>query len=176
MNYKNLHTCKLENLFGDISLHIIKQDEIIRIIKLNDSQGVSRTLGAVRFFNVNEDAIKDAHDKIINGGLLGKTLFDFNIDFNKELIGSVSVKLPKWIKNDFKSNEDDGLAFYSRISIKHDQALNEKFLYSELIEVIPLELVHQFTSKAKPLSVIDDNLHFLLKSSNLEPIKSKHKL
>ena len=72
MNYENLHTNSLEKLFGVIRLEIIKQDDTIRMIKLIDNAGITRTLGVVRFFNVN--LLAEVHTKILSGQLLGKTL------------------------------------------------------------------------------------------------------
>lgn len=72
MNYENLHTYSLEKLFGVIRLEIIKQDDTIRMIKLIDNAGITRTLGVVRFFNVN--LLAEVHTKILSGQLLGKTL------------------------------------------------------------------------------------------------------
>jgi hypothetical protein len=71
--------------------------------------GITRTLGIVRFFNVN--LLTVVHNKILSGPLLGKTLYDSNIDFDKEFIGSVKVNLPEGLRNDFKSEHDNGLIF-----------------------------------------------------------------
>ena len=42
------------------------------MIKLIDNAGITRTLGVVRFFNVN--LLAEVHTKILSGQLLGKTL------------------------------------------------------------------------------------------------------
>ena len=165
MNYENLHTYTLEKLFGPIKLYVLRQDDHIRIIELLDENGISRTLGVVKFFNIKNESLKEAHNKILSGSLLGKTLYDSNIEFNKEFIGSLEVKLPMWIKEDFKSEHDIGIVFYSKISVFID---NQFRLYSELIEVIPIEFKDKFIDKIKPLIKIDKTLSSLLNAAELE--------
>jgi len=171
MNIENLHTSTLEKLFGSIDLRIIRQDEDVRIVQLNDENGISRTLGIVKFFNIENDLLVEAHEKILKGGLLGKTLFDSNIDFDKKLIGTLQVKLPQWLKNDFNTEQDSGFAIISKISINNDRLSNDKLLYSELIEIIPPELTDVFIDKTKQLEDISLNVLSLFKSTNLEIIK-----
>ena len=76
MNLENLHTSTLEKLFGSIDLRIIRQDDDVRIVQLIDKNGISRTLGVVKFFNIDNDLLAEVHKRILDGGLLGKTLFD----------------------------------------------------------------------------------------------------
>lgn len=176
MNFENLHTSTLEKLFGYIDLKIIRQDEDVRIVQLNDEKGISRTLGIVKFFNIDNDLLVEVHEKILEGGLLGKTLFDYNIDFDKKLIGTLQVKLPKWLKKDFDTDQDSSFAIISKISICNDSLSNDKILYSELIEIIPPELTDVFVDKTKQLDNISLNVLSLFKSANLEVIKLDNKL
>jgi hypothetical protein len=171
MNYKKLHTYILENKFGHIDGKIIKQDNNIRIIHLQDKKGISRTLGVVRFLNTDNRILEIAHNRIVNGELLGKTLQEFEIDFKKEFIGSLKVKLPDWLKKDFNEEQNNGLAFFSRIFVRDDSMLEGKFLYSELIEIIPQDLEFLFNDKTEPLSQIDNNLILLLNEAGLTDIK-----
>ena len=171
MNLENLHTSTLEKLFGSIDLRIIRQDEDVRIVQLNDENGISRTLGIVKFFNIDNDLLVEVHEKILEGGLLGKTLFDSNIDFDKKFIGTLQVKLPQWLKKDFDTEQDSSFAIISKISIYNDRLTNDKLLYSELIEIIPPELTDVFVDKTKQLNNISLNVLSLFKSANLEVIK-----
>ena len=115
MDYESLHTCALEKLFGPIEGQIIRQDENIRIVHLRDEKGNSRTLGVVRFLNVDSKSLQDAHSKILAGGLLGKTLHESDIDFDKEIISAFHVKLPDWLKKDFNTQQGSSLALFSKI-------------------------------------------------------------
>ena len=171
MNFENLHTSTLEKLFGYIDLKIIRQDEDVRIVQLNDEKGISRTLGIVKFFNIDNDLLVEVHEKILEGGLLGKTLFDSKIDFDKKFIGTLQVKLPQWLKKDFDTEQDSSFAIISKISIYNDRLTNDKLLYSELIEIIPPELTDVFVDKTKQLNNISLNVLSLFKSANLEVIK-----
>jgi len=165
MKYENLHTYTLEKLFGAIKLYVLRQDDHFRIIELVDENGISRTLGVVIFFNINTPSLQEAHNKILSGSLLGKTLYDSNIDFHKKYIGSLEVKIPMWIKEDFKSEHNIGIVFFSRISVLNNDTFS---LYSELIEVIPLELKDKFIDKINPLNKIDKTLSSLLNAAELE--------
>jgi hypothetical protein len=176
MNYENLHTSTLERLFGPIKLRIISVDDGFRITELYDSKGTSRTLGIVRFLNINGQSLKAAHNKILKGELLGKTLFDSNIEFGKEYIGSCRVKLPDWLKKDFKTKAENGIGIYSKILVHVSSESEGKLLYAEIIEIIPPELKHEFTDKVKPLNKISKNLLSLLKAANLEVVKFENEL
>ena len=170
MDYKDLHTCTLEQLYGPILGQLVKQDENIRIIHLLDKKGISRTLGVVRFLNIKSEEIKVAHDKILSGALMGKTLYESNIEFDKEFIGSFEVKLPEWLKTDFNTSKASSLVFYSKIFIGSDSETDGKFLYSEIIEVVPPELRKLMDNKIKPLSDLEENLLYLCNASGLTTI------
>ncbi|HEX9827546.1 MAG TPA: hypothetical protein VGA80_13185 [Flavobacteriaceae bacterium] len=170
MNYKNLHTHTLEQLFGPISLHILKQNETIRIVELKDEDNLCRTLAIVRFLNIKGEILKEAYDKIINGGLLGKTLCDFNIDFDKEYMGSVKVKLPDWLKNDFNTTEEFSLGFLSYIWVNDASFETPKFLFCEIIEIIPPELKNEFMQNVKPLQNTDLKILSLFNDVNINMI------
>jgi len=170
MKYKNLHTHALEQLYGPISLNILKQDETIRIVELRDGKGMSRTLAIVKFLDIHGDALKKAHNKVINGGLLGKTLLDFKIDFDKEYMGSVEVKLPKWLKNDFNTDKDFTVGFMSNIWINDTSGKKSRFLFSEIVEIIPPELKNDFAHKIKPLQNKALNVMSLFDEAKIEMI------
>lgn len=168
MKYNNLHSFTLEALFGSIKNQIIKQNETIRIVHLMDEINISRTLGIVRFLNINEAFLKPVHQKIVSGEMLGKTLYEANIDFDKEFMGAIHVELPDWIKRDFNTSQNKSLAFFSKIVINSNSGDN--YIYSELIEVIPPEIIHAFSDKTKPILNINDNVNSLLKIGELKVI------
>ncbi|MDU8886264.1 hypothetical protein RXV94_08835 [Yeosuana sp. MJ-SS3] len=171
MNYENLHTSALEKLFGTIKMRIVKQNHDIRIIELNDDQNISRTLGIVKFFNIKGESLIKAHNQILEGQVLGKTLYNSNIDFDKEFLGSVLVNLPNWLKDDFKSEYDQGIGFYSKIKVAEDHQIDNKILYSELIEIIPRELKNAFKDKIIPLENNEENVISLLDGANIKVSK-----
>lgn len=172
MKYKNLHTFSLEEIFGSIKNQIIKQNDSVRMVHLMDKKNISRTLGVVRFLNSNEVFLKDVHQKIVSGDMLGKTLFEANIDFDKEFLGAIHVELPDWLKTDFNTEQDKSLAFFSKIIIKSNLANGEDYVYSELIEVIPPEIIDSFSAKTKQFSGINGTVSILLKAADLKVITS----
>jgi len=137
METKTLHTSALEKLYGPIECEIIRQDDKIRVVHLKDKKGVSRTVGVVRFYNTDHKHIKAVHRLILAGGLLGKTLQQAKIHFKKEIIGTLPVRLPDWIKNDFMTDEEHSIALISIIKIKISSS--EQLLYTKIIEVLPPE-------------------------------------
>jgi len=168
MNIKNLHTNALEQLFGPITLHILKQNESIRIVELKDKDKLCRTFAIVRFINIKGKKLKEAHEKIVNGELLGKTLCDFKIDFEREFIGSVQVKLPDWLKVHFKTSEDFGYGFISHIWVKDDSVVPDRFIFSEIIEIIPPELKNKFNQNIKPINKVDLEFLAMLEEAKIE--------
>ncbi len=170
MDQRRLHTSTLEELYGQIEADIIRQDEHFRIVRLKDHQSKTRTLGVVSFFDVDDAALKIAHPKILAGGMLGKTLFDASVAFDKQLIGSFMVKLPLWAKKEFKTQNELSLVIYSKILVQDSTSLTDQFLYAELIEIIPPDLTAKFANKTQPLPIIGDELLRLVDAVDLSII------
>ncbi len=141
MKVKKLHTALLEEIFGPIRLHILKQENELRMIHLFDRDKVSRTLAVVRFRNTQHPLIVKAHGLIVSGELLGKTLVDGGIPYTKDLMFQCSVCLPEWVKRDFNTEQSHSVANYSQISIRNG-APGKSFLYAEIFEIIPPEIIH----------------------------------
>ena len=147
-----LHTALLENLFGPIRLHVLKQEGALRMVHLFDENDISRTLGVVRFRNTTHPLIQEAHARILKGELLGKTLLAFDIPYTKTGICQYKVELPEWIRKDFMSDQKNTGANYSLITVE-DQAQGKSFTYAELFEIIPpqiLDLVPQPQNGHRP--------------------------
>ncbi len=172
MKQKNLHTHTLEKLFGPISIHIKKQDETVRIVELKDDENYCRTLAIVRFIDVHGKALTEAYKTIIGGELLGKTLLDFKIDFDKKYTGSLDIKLPNWLKQDFKSNHDFGIAFFSNIWVQDESVEVEKFVFAEVVEIIPEELKNDFKYKINPITNINSKIKSLFDQAKIELINT----
>lgn len=138
MNTTNLHTSTLEKLYGPISCEIIRQDNEIRIVHLRDKKDISRTVGVVRFYNTDHHPLKAVHKTILAGGLLGKTLQQYKIDYKKEIIGAVPVRLPDWIKTEFITDDEHSMALISKIIVPVSSV--KPMLYTVIIEVLPPDL------------------------------------
>ena len=165
MDTNTLHTSTLEKLYGPVECEIIRQDDKIRIVHLKDKKGVSRTVGVVRFYNTDHQPISAVHRRILDGGLLGKTLQQSKIDYKKKIIGKLPVRLPDWIKKDFLTDEEHSIALISIIMIKISSG--DQFLYTKIIEVLPPELSygHVYDIIQKP--DIDEDLLPLFESVDL---------
>jgi hypothetical protein len=141
MNGKKLHTALLEDLFGPIRLRILKQENPYRMVHLLDKDQISRTMGIVRFRNTDHPVIEAAHGRIVAGELLGKTLLEGQIPYTKATLFQYDVCLPEWVSKDFMSDQNTTVANYSRITIE-DRSNGTDFLYAELFEIIPPEIIH----------------------------------
>ncbi|NNE03770.1 MAG: hypothetical protein HKN52_11480 [Eudoraea sp.] len=161
MNVNKLHTELLENLFGPIRLVIAKQENELRIVHLYDPNNISRTLGVVRFKNYNTAIIKETHKRILQGELLGKTLMEAKIPCVKSYVSTVNVELPEWLKEDFNTTNGTTSAVYSQITI-FDQVQNKSFLYAELFEIIPPDIIHLVPNTKENFQDIDKEMRILL--------------
>jgi hypothetical protein len=168
MNVNELHTELLENLFGPIRLTIAKQENELRIVHLYDPNDISRTLGVVRFKNFDSPTIKETHKRILQGELLGKTLMEANIPCIKSYVGTVSVQLPDWLKEDFNTTNGTTSAVYSHITIV-DQVRNKSFLYAELFEIIPPDIIHLVPNTQSNSKIIDTEMMKLLGYADISP-------
>jgi len=170
MKQKNLHTHTLEKLFGPISIHIKKQNETVRIVELKDGENYCRTLAIVRFIDVHGKTLTEAYKTILGGELLGKTLLKFDIDFDKRYTGSLDIKLPDWLKKDFRSSHDIGIAFFSNIWVKDESVEIAKFVFAEVVEIIPQELQKDFKYKINPITHINAQIKNLFEQAKIELI------
>jgi len=168
MNGNKPHTALLENLFGPIRLHIIKQENELRIVHLYDTKDISRTLGVVRFKNFDSPTIKEAHNRIVAGELLGKTLMESDIPHKKSYISTIPVRLPDWLKKDFKTAHSTSPAVYSHITLL-DRECNKTFLYAELFEIIPPDIIHLVPNTDNNSKIIDKEMMTLLGYADITP-------
>ncbi|MGI9546828.1 MAG: hypothetical protein ACR2MM_06315 [Flavobacteriaceae bacterium] len=166
MDRKKLHTSSLEELYGPISCDIIRQDNEIRIVHLRDKMDVSRTVGVVRFYNTDHKPIKLVHQRILAGGLLGKTLQQSEIKYNKETIGAVPVRLPRWIINNFCTKEEHSIAIISMINI--DTSYDGPLLYTRIIEVLPPDLSSEYELDIMRKQDVDHNILPLFEVADLK--------
>lgn len=167
MNETNLHSSRLERLVGKISCELISQEGEIRKVHLLDSKGISKTLGIVKFYEVQGAELQNAHRRIVSGELLGKTLFDANIDFKKTYQGHVPVVLPEWLQNDFDTGESSSIALCSKIYINSHNGQEHNVLYANIIEVIPPTLLMDFLKVAPPLAHTEKDIEILFNASGI---------
>ena len=174
MEYKDLHSSRLEALTGPLSCEIIRQESNYRKVHLRDSSGISRTLGVVRFSDITDLPLQEAHKLILKGGFLGKTLQMAGLDFRKEYPGSFEVAMPDWLQEAFATRETTTLALYSRIIVRRSGEGGGEELYADLLEIIPPEYRQYFADRAKSLDNLDAGILSLCEFGGIEPLKSNH--
>lgn len=167
MESHELHTYTLENLFGPMHNKLIRQDDELRMVHLMDEQNISRTLGIVRFKEIDGKLIEKVHFEIAQGEMLGKTLLEHEIDFDKEFIGARDIELPEWLLKEFHSDNKYSKAFFSRIWVNNsDTGIKE--LYAEIIEAIPFEISNEFPSKKEQLLEVESVWEPLLRAAKIK--------
>ncbi|HMB65038.1 MAG TPA: hypothetical protein VKN36_18300 [Eudoraea sp.] len=167
MKGSKLHTALLEQEFGQIRLHILKQENEWRMVHLYDEEYISRTMAIVRFNNYANPVIKASHARIFEGELLGMTLLKDDIPYEKSAAARVAVTLPDWLKAEFRSSVDITMGLYSQISIL-DRDKNEVFLYADLFEIIPPDILHLFPGTGKMPDIPDKEMISLLNFAGIK--------
>lgn len=171
---EQLHSNRLEKLVGAVRGDLIHQEERFRMVHLRDTAGISRTLGIVRFSEVESEPLRKAHDKIRSGSLLGETLMDEAIAFEKIPLGTFEVALPAWLQAEFATDLGSSLALYSKIYIVPPDSLQEQELYAEIIEVLQPQLRDAFVSYESPIRSWDQSLRDLCRIANISLMKPSH--
>jgi hypothetical protein len=167
MNKTDLHSSRLESLLGEITCELISQEGDIRKVHLRDANGISKTLGIVRFATIKDKGLQQAHRQIVNGELLGKTLFEANIDFKKSYLGHAEVMLPAWLRKDFDTSKSNSIALCSRIYVNSRKGREHQNLYAEVVEVIPPSLKDEFLKVVPPLTHIEEAIVILFDAAGI---------
>ena len=148
----SLHSSQLESLVGAISCEIVDQTGNYRKVHLRDAGGISRTYAVVQFNEIMDESIREAHTKIINGGLLGKTLKQARLEYEKVCHGTFELSLPSWLRREFHTEEIIGLAIYSSIQLTHSSVSAGQKSYAQILEIVPPGLKQHFTGNAPKLN------------------------
>lgn len=137
------------------------------MVHLYDAEHISRTMAIVRFKNYANPVIKSTHARIFEGELLGMSLLKDDIPFEKSAATRVTVTLPAWLKAEFRSSVNTTMGFYSQISIL-DRNKNEVFLYANLFEIIPPDIIHLFPGTGNKPDTPDKEMISLLNFANIK--------
>jgi dimethylaniline monooxygenase (N-oxide forming) len=122
----------------------------------------------VKFSDFTDITLKAAHQQIIKGGLLGKTLQLAKLDFSKNYLGTFEVVIPGWLQKEFSTEETVALALYSRIVVKQPDAPSGVETYAELLEIIPPGIREHFENKAPRQHILEAGIHSLCNFGELE--------
>lgn len=104
---EKLHTDILEEKYGPISAKILKHNDKLRKAHLIDQKKISRTF-ALTFFpkKFTEKEIKKINELIKKGGAIGKIFRKYKYSIRKNVLEVYILKIPKWLKQDFKTNSN----------------------------------------------------------------------
>ena len=101
-----LHTDVLEDKYGKITAKVLRHNSSIREAHLIDGDGISRTFAITIFPKVKDKEIKFIDDKIRKGAPIGKAFREKGYAIRKNVIDVFIVKIPSWLKKDFKTKDD----------------------------------------------------------------------
>lgn len=138
---ENLHTERLEKFYktGAISANVLRHDNLLREVHLEDEGGVSRTYALTVFLkkqNWNEE-IQQIDREIAAGGSIGKTFKSHGYTINKRIVGWTTVDLPDWLRNKFQTEENRAKAKIYDFFVEREGS--EPVLYGTITEIYPPE-------------------------------------
>lgn len=115
---KKLHADILEEKYGPIHAEVLRHDDSIRESHLKDEKGVSRTYALTFFPDKLAEDITPIDQEIRSGGLIGKTFRDHGYEIRKNVLDVFVLRLPKWLKRDFATDDKSAKArvteFYAK--------------------------------------------------------------
>jgi len=129
-----LHTDVLEEKYGPITSEIIKHDNNIRISHLIDENIISRTF-AITFFPKKglKGQVATIDKDIRKGTPIGKAFRKKGYAVRKNVIDVYIEKLPKWLKEAFKTKENFAKARLSEFYTKKKST--KPIIYGTVVEI-----------------------------------------
>lgn len=132
---RKLHSDKLKERFGPITVRIKKGNKKIRISSLIDQEGISRTI-AFTFFAKRQykSRLDMIIDKIKRGESIGYALIKNGYQLYKTNYIDFVIQLNSWLKREFKVKELFALSSLYKLFVKSKHNGSIEFL-CELIEI-----------------------------------------
>jgi hypothetical protein len=131
---KKLHTDVLEEKYGPVHSEVLRHDEKIREVHIEDAQGISRTY-AITFFTfdrANKELV-EIDEKIKNGGLIGKTFREHGYEIRKNVISVFLVPISPELREKMRTEESQAKARLSEFYAKKEGS--EPVIYGVVSEI-----------------------------------------
>jgi len=138
-----LHTDILEQKYGPIHAVVLRHDNVremkkgaerIREAMLVDEKDILRTY-ALTFltYDKRNEEIANIDDEIRQGGLIGETFRKHGYTVKKNVIDVFLIKIPSWMKNDFKTDEEEAKARLTEFYAKKEK--ETPVIYGTVLEI-----------------------------------------
>ena len=138
-----IHTDILEQKYGPIHAVVLRHDNVkeikkgtdaIREARIVDKNDILRTY-ALTFLTYDKEnkKIVSIDDEIRQGGLIGKTFRKHGYVIKKNVIDVFLMKIPSWMKDDFKTSVNEVKARLTEFYAKKD--IGTPIIYGIVLEV-----------------------------------------
>lgn len=129
-----LHTEVLQDIYGPISVKVLKDDNLTREVLLKDKQSIARTY-ALTIKNdewaCNKE-MRTVNAAIRSGEAIGKSFKTNGFSICKNIIDVYLVNLPEWLQRAFAHNSQMAKARISEFLVKKGQLIFNYGLITEI--------------------------------------------
>ena len=148
---ENLHTDILEEKYGEIHTNILKHTSKIREALLIDSKKITRTY-ALTFLNKwKNKEITKINKNLKNKKAIGKEFRKKGYLIRKNVLNVFIIKIPKWLKKEFQTEENYAKARLSEFYAK--KRGNQPIIYGIVTEVYTPDFRKPIINKIDKLQI-----------------------
>ncbi len=128
-----LHTDVLEEKYGPITSKVVVHNDKIRRAHLIDQKGISRTYAITFLGNKWPKEVVNINEEIRRGEPIGKAFRKYEYAIRKNVLEVYKIKLPRWLKEEFRTKENYAKA---RLSEFYAKKRGEKpVIYGIVVEI-----------------------------------------
>ncbi len=128
-----LHTDLLAERYGPVSIRLLRHDNEVREAHLVDRQGVSRTFAVTFLAPLYPEEFTRIDAEIRDGAPIGRTFRKYGYEVRKNVLKTLAVELPLWLRTEFAHSSLFAKAFLSEFLTRIDPRPPE--LYGTIIEI-----------------------------------------
>jgi hypothetical protein len=96
-----LHTDLLQEVFGPISIRLLRHNNEVREAHLVDRQDISRTFAVTFLAPPYPEELARIDAEIRDGAPIGKTFSRYGYEVRKNVLKTLAVELPAWLRTEF---------------------------------------------------------------------------
>lgn len=131
---KKLHTDVLEEKYGPVHSEVLRHDDEVREVHIEDEKGISRTYALTFFtFDRANQEISAIDAEIRSGGLIGKVFREHGYEIRKNVIRVFLAELSEPLREKMATEEEKAKVRLSEFYAKKEGA--EPFIYGVVSEV-----------------------------------------
>lgn len=128
-----LHTDLLQEVYGPVSIRLLRHDNEVREAHLVDQQGISRTFAVTFLAPPCPEELARIDAEIRDGAPIGKTFCRYGYEVRKNVLKALAVELPAWLRTEFAHPSLFAKAVLSEFLARADARRPE--LYGTVVEI-----------------------------------------